>query len=345
MSTARELGQQHGYKIAADALLQPANTGGKAPQLSRRPSVAPKLDLDNFHVPRGANGGLALEYVLDRPAELGVRRPSPISPQFKHVFMRPPAEATSAGSVNAPPAAQAAVSYLHGNDARAGLMNASTAQGYKPSNQVWPEAGNALFKQRFEGAALPRMEWGGDRKSTGYYPEGDGYINVSPEFLHYRNRKDEAAPAGIVGMGAPALLNHEIEHSRQDTLGVANEMRFPSAKDDPRSARHRTLDRGFRSSGGLEVAPTLGDLVYLVEQHRQGTGKPLDYTVELPDGKALDADWMARMARQHGYFDGRSMQDLLQTPEGLSFTNQVLGGGDYQAPNYGGLRGLMLPLN
>jgi hypothetical protein len=72
----------------------------------------------------------------------------------------------------------------------------------------------------------------------------------------------------------------------------------------------------------VELAPTTGDLVFLGQQFQNETGKPLDHRVHLP-GSSHDIKWMQDQAAKHGYFDGRSMQDMLfNTPEGRQWVRK-----------------------
>jgi hypothetical protein len=73
-----------------------------------------------------------------------------------------------------------------------------------------------------------------------------------------------------------------------------------------------------------EVGPAIGDLVFMGEQFKLENNKPLDHTVTLPGGKSHDINWMMAQAKQHGYWDGRSMSDLVfNTTEGRQWFEQM----------------------
>jgi hypothetical protein len=75
-----------------------------------------------------------------------------------------------------------------------------------------------------------------------------------------------------------------------------------------------------------EIAPVMGDLVFTAENFRRQEGRPLTGAMTLPGKKPSDIEWMRRMAQKHGYFDGRGMQELLETPAGRSFVKQMANG-------------------
>lgn len=125
-------------------------------------------------------------------------------------------------------------------------------------------------------------------------------------------------------MGRPAIINHELEHA---------------ANQPTQSGRNFPYASAFKGES-REIAPTIGDLVFMTEQFRRQNKKPLQHTVNLtpPDyrkdvangGMQVDANWMADQAKRHGYFDGRSMEDLLlNTPEGQRWLQRAFESGGY----------------
>lgn len=102
-----------------------------------------------------------------------------------------------------------------------------------------------------------------------------------------------------LNLGRPMVANHELEHAYGQSAAMPNEV--------------------------AEIAPVLGDVVFGAESFRRQEGKPL--SGKIPVGyKNQDAEWMRQQAQKHGYFDGRPMQSLLNTPAGLSYLNQAARG-------------------
>lgn len=96
--------------------------------------------------------------------------------------------------------------------------------------------------------------------------------------------------------GRPLVMNHEFEHAYGQSAHIPKQFR--------------------------EVAPVLGDIVFGAENFRRQERKPL--LGKIPIGyKNQDAEWMRKQAQKFGYFDGRSMQSLLNTPEGVSYIKQA----------------------
>lgn len=113
------------------------------------------------------------------------------------------------------------------------------------------------------------------------------------------------------------LANHEFEHARQDVPGNA-------------------IDRAGRvpdsHSGGIslpyEVPAGIGDLVFAGRAAKHaitptGSKQPFQHTVTFPSGYQQDINHMVGRAEQHGYFDGRTMSELLATPEGQQYLRLI----------------------
>jgi hypothetical protein len=103
--------------------------------------------------------------------------------------------------------------------------------------------------------------------------------------------------------GKGLIANHEMEHAYAQTNSIPKDV--------------------------SEIAPVIGDLVFGAESFRRQEKKPLRGNISV-GSKERPIEWMRQQAMQHGYFDGRSMQDLLQTPAGLSYLSQAARG---EAPN------------
>ena len=170
----------------------------------------------------------------------------------------------------------------------------------KKSNQYkyFPTAeGQRMLKKRYPGLEMPMapMEPGGA------FATGDkAYV------AHSVNEYPPGMQNFAAGMGYNAVANHEMEH----------------AHDQPIEKSQRVHDSKIR-----EVGPAVGDLVFRSEQFAREEGKPLKHKVLLPGAVQHDINWMREQARQHGYFDGRSMSDLIfNTPAGKSwYKKQLLG--------------------
>ena len=100
-----------------------------------------------------------------------------------------------------------------------------------------------------------------------------------------------------VPFGRPMIANHEFAHTVQP------------------------VGQTF----GKEIGPSVGDIAFGAESFRRQEGRPL--LGKIPIGhKNQSAEWMRQQAKQHGYFDGRSMQGLLSTPAGKSWSSQAAHG-------------------
>jgi len=94
---------------------------------------------------------------------------------------------------------------------------------------------------------------------------------------------------------------------------------YGQANHEAEHANHQTPQDTYR-----EVAPAVGDIVFATEQFRSEQGKEVEHQVNLPGGVTHDANWMNEQAKEHGYWGGRSMQDLLtNTPEGRQWAGQM----------------------
>jgi acylphosphatase len=128
---------------------------------------------------------------------------------------------------------------------------------------------------------------------------GSGKAMVSPTM-----EENPRYPSALLRtLGHSSIANHELEH----------------AFDQPPTVGGKIWPRISR-----EIAPSVGDFVFRGEQFNREAGKPLRHQVELP-GKTHDIQWMIDQAKEHDYFKGRSMQDLIfGTSGGQSWFKQML---------------------
>ena len=202
---------------------------------------------------------------------------------------------------------------IQGYDSRATLRRLQDKQlpGFSPNS---PDA-FSLMKKRNAGrklSSIPEMQEV-HRKHTGKTlikpPPAYAYSGMGAAFV---DPTKDWTPYG----GEPQVINHEFEHAYAQPAGTHH-----SAK---------------------EIAPVLGDVVFGAEAFRRQAGKPLEG--KIPYGfKNQDAEWMRQQASEHGYFDGRSMTELLRTPEGLSYLRQAALGPQSSA-NAGSVDGSFDPL-
>jgi hypothetical protein len=88
------------------------------------------------------------------------------------------------------------------------------------------------------------------------------------------------------------------------------------------------------TAANREIAPSIGDVVFATEKFQREQGKPLQHNLQLP-GLNHDVTWMNDMAANYGYWDGRSMQELLETPAGQQWLQKASGfpaPGEYTPP-------------
>jgi hypothetical protein len=91
------------------------------------------------------------------------------------------------------------------------------------------------------------------------------------------------------------IINHEGEHK-------FNQPYVPRFPNNPEALNARAVS---------ETAPAIGDIVFGGEKFRQEEGRDPQHTVQFPGGKEHDINWMINQAKEHGYFKGRSMHDLI----------------------------------
>jgi len=182
---------------------------------------------------------------------------------------------------------------IQGYDSRATLRRLQDKQlpGFSPNS---PDA-FSLMKKRNAGrklSSIPEMQ-AVHRKHTGKTlikpPPAYAYSGMGAAFV---DPTKDWTPYG----GEPQVINHEFEHAYAQPAGTHH--------------------------SAAEIAPVLGDIVFGAEAFRRQAGK--DLKGKIPYGfKNQEAGWMRQQASKHGYFDGKSMTELLRTPEGLSYLRQA----------------------
>lgn len=176
---------------------------------------------------------------------------------------------------------QSASDILHAGSRPSSPRALQAVAQYVQANRV-PEykspVAQALFGKRFPQVKAESIT---NQPGGGWAIPGSQSFNVpaTPETRPY---------AISPKMGYYAVANHEAEHAYHQTPKTVNE----------------------------EIGPSVGDLVFMGEQFAREQGKPLQHRVQLPGGVSHDINWMREQAAKHGYWDGRSMDSLLATPEG-----------------------------
>jgi hypothetical protein len=135
---------------------------------------------------------------------------------------------------------------------------------------------------------------------------------------------DQAAPQGSLDEPAGAL-RHEAEHGLQalsrQTWQAREAAGIPTVSP---LTREQANHWQFAKSTASELGPSLGDIPFTAEAYRREVGRPLHARVPLAPGVTPDAAWMARQAEQHGFFNGRSMTELLATPSGQAYLKRLM---------------------
>lgn len=226
--------------------------------------------------------------------------------------------------------------YLHsgGSGARQHMLNDLMRQGWRP--QYISPAAQHLLNQRIQ-TAPPEKVLATEGLNWHRYGERPHYLRPRTAPKIHARPGQTALPATLpnsIAMGLPSVYNHEVaEHGAQQLpLGTKGEM--PYAK---RMANMSALN------AAAEIPAVLGDLVFSGETARREMGQEPDHFVNYPSGAGHDLGWMIRQAKKHGYFGGRSMTDLLGTPEGLSYLRWITEGPE--TPYAKGKKPLIEPWN
>jgi len=129
------------------------------------------------------------------------------------------------------------------------------------------------------------------------------------------------------GIPAPAVANHEFEHARQLIVTP----HYDAHQRDFDDSTNEIVAR-MKGNSPLEIPAGLGDLVFTGEMAdnilRERTGRGIEPggegpSVTYPNGVQHSVRSMLDQAKQHGYWDGRTMTDLLQTPEGQQYFRRI----------------------
>lgn len=185
------------------------------------------------------------------------------------------------------------------------------ARGFHPTSD--PEESARMVRER--NRQVPNLE---------YVPGSE--ITPTRAAVYYTHSGTVTLPAvrGAYGNSA-APVNHELEHAR--TLGSGERVARIGSPRVPLPT-YGSLDLA------AEIPASFGDVVFDGERYRRARGKPVDVKLELgrdpqdgsgsAENRSLDVDWMVEQAKRHGYFQGRTMTDLLATPEGQQFLRRQL---------------------
>jgi hypothetical protein len=203
-----------------------------------------------------------------------------------------------------PPAAAALEHSIHGVHPRGQLIAQAIEKGFRPlpATRVSPTAAQ-LYERKY--TQQPKLTV--DSAAQPHYNSDTGRLVVTPlrsaaglEGLAYH-------PMRYLDPGVVAI--HETEHA----LTVPTNAQLATA------GRHWT-----RSAIGPEIPPSLGDLVNQAEVVKRDAGITLNDPIELASGLNANPEWMRQQAQEHGYFDGKSMTELLATPPGKQWLTQQL---------------------
>jgi hypothetical protein len=142
-------------------------------------------------------------------------------------------------------------------------------------------------------------------------PKGQEYIGQGQG----PNGQDEYAWGRA--MPRSLVLLHELTgHAPQIQAGTEEERRF--FESQPAYGIH--FNPAGASGAFHEPAAVLAEQMHAVEAAGKATGQTPNFNVQLSPNYAPSARWMAEQAKQHGFTSGhRTMQDLLNTPEGQAF--------------------------
>jgi hypothetical protein len=160
---------------------------------------------------------------------------------------------------------------------RTKLYEAVSEQSLSPQEYSSP-AGKVLLERRYGRNPPISATSTGPRGNSG---TGVAHVPGSLDFASGK-MKDFYLAAGKEG-----IANHELEHAMSQ---------------DPGS---------YNANREKEVGPAIGDMVFASERFSLENNKPLDHTVRFPGGSSHSAEWMQQQAKRHGYWDGRSMTELL----------------------------------
>lgn len=181
---------------------------------------------------------------------------------------------------------------------RGALFMAVGDQSKKPVSYESTPASKMLLERRNRNFPPPMIPPRGT--GPGWAVPGSAYVT--------KNISDWGSPGSQVFgnlMGRDATINHEYEHAY----------------------RQKDYGERYHNNKFKEVGPTIGDLIFRGQQFYMDEGKPLKHTVKLPGHKQHDLTWMLKKAKEHGYWDGKPMTDLIfGTSAGRSWYDQMVKG-------------------
>lgn len=143
----------------------------------------------------------------------------------------------------------------------------------------------------------------------------------------------------LPGYSVHDLANHEFEHARTPSARMSKlpDPILGSGVSDPAAEVPAVL--GDLVFSGHALSKTLGNKQYDAEtapgyeldpptDKRPFGLSPLSepalkHTVQFPSGHSQNINSMIQQAEQHGYFDGKTMTELLATPEGKQYLKMI----------------------
>lgn len=270
----------------------------------------------NYDPIRQYNGTAANPMKAAKPSKAGVttgRSSQYATPSVRQTFTqnnRQPVQSVAGQFSSGMPAGQQihSVSPQSPRGLMASAIGSQSKNQYQ-SPQAWynPRTiGQSMLLGRYGISGLPRPlpPPHGDRQPA-HTVGGQAY--VSPNMGSF----GQGFQGTVSRLGKSVLDNHELEHATQQ----------------------RGMTKSPVTKENAETGPVIGDIVFGAEQFSRENGRPLRHTVNLPGGVSHDADWMARQAGQHGYFDGGAMHDLIfNTPEGRQWYQRMSSSGQGIAP-------------
>jgi hypothetical protein len=191
----------------------------------------------------------------------------------------------------------------------------STASGLTPQQRA---AEDLLLQGRYEGKTTPPVvspaeiaqeRGSGIPNDKVAYAKGERKVFADEDYLKSLEKNH--------GIGRSLVLNHEFGHADAH----AERDRLESMRDTvpPEVFRRQVQPAIDRINSMSEVGTTIGDIAMIGQREKMvGNDAASDIQVDLTgDGvRRHSLGWMADQAKQHGYFAGKSMDELLATPEG-----------------------------
>lgn len=153
-------------------------------------------------------------------------------------------------------------------------------------------------------------------------PDLVGHPNFSAEYAKYRKQYNDY------------VASHDKAVEEVKAKSEERRRKYGEARDEHREKVHKPYTekkyshinhiRSPLQEAAAETGPGLGDLVFEAEKYKAMHGHPARHVVAFPGGAQADLEWMRRQAEQHGYLDGKSMDELLSTPEGQAWLKRAI---------------------